>query len=410
MLRLEPEVSTDFRTRRSESAVHEFRVMSGDSARYFVTVLDVEASSAMTTCLIVPQGREHEFVFATECGLRQIGSSCGSGRLISVRLNGHSHSFKDLESVRQELSGIAVRLSANGAERIPFATPGGDMGNRRVREVGRLSNGDEYYVEEIEQGKSVTRRLVFASNPFSIQTEIAVAAKKKKKKRALHLASAYHSAILAGLVGFECLEDVCLVGLGGGALATALARCSSKDARLRVVELDPVVVEIAKNWFGFDNKRPHLVVDCVDGLTAFDKDEKSYDAVVVDVDSKDASKGMSCPPEEFVQIEYLEKLKRSARRLVAFNVVARDENERRRALTNISSVFPVVCRLRPDEDDVNVVVFASTNNETPLHEDGEGLSLQKRKLQDTVRRWLSSSTSNLGDDPLGLAEMIDLIA
>lgn len=394
----------DYRViRRGES--DEFRVWSsGDSPRYYVTVVFASESSS-ATCLIVPQGREHEFVFSSLCGLRQIASSCGCGRLISVRLNGHSHAFGDLDAVRQELSDVVVKLSPNGCGQIPFVAPGGDVGNRTVREVGRLSNGDEYYVEEIQQGEELTRRLVFASNPFSVQTEIAVRSKSQKKKKKLHLASAYHIAILAGLVGFDCLEDVCLVGLGGGALATALARCSSNDRKLRVVELDSVVVGIAKNWFGFDSNR--LVLECRDGLEAFDEGSSS-DAVVVDVDAKDPSKGMSCPPEDFVQLDYLEKLKRSARRLVVFNIVARDENARKQALTNISSVFPRVNQLRPDEDDVNVVVFAShssQNNGTPREKKDE----LKKTLQSNVRRWLSSNHVAGAEDPLGLADMIDLV-
>lgn len=58
--------------------------------------------------------------------------------------------------------------------------------------------------------------------------------------------------------------SVLLVGLGGGGLAQFL-RDFVPNVTIEVVELDPVVFEVAKEWFGF---RPddRLTVTLGDGL------------------------------------------------------------------------------------------------------------------------------------------------
>lgn len=58
--------------------------------------------------------------------------------------------------------------------------------------------------------------------------------------------------------------SVLLVGLGGGGLAQFL-RDFVPNVTIEVVELDPVVFEVAKDWFGF---RPdgRLTVTLGDGL------------------------------------------------------------------------------------------------------------------------------------------------
>ena len=79
---------------------------------------------------------------------------------------------------------------------------------------------------------------------------------------------------------------------------------------IRVVELDGAVVDVAERWFGFS--RAGVDVTVGDGLAAFD-DAAAADVVVIDVDAKDASLGMSCPPAAFLEPAYLQKVKRTLR-------------------------------------------------------------------------------------------------
>lgn len=379
--------------------------------RFWLSIIDAaEAARWASACLIVPQGREHEWLFKTMRGLTEVAKSATCSRLIAVRLNGREHSFKSgLNGVQQELGDLVSILSPQGCESIPFLTPGGEtLGKRRVRAAGKLASGDRYFVEECEdEEKRPTRRLVFASNPCVVQTEVTLGTKKKKSKQVVdHLTSAYHVSVLAGLVGYCKLSDVCLVGLGGGALATALIR-AEPSLRLSIVELDPEIVEVACRWFEFDADRKDTRIDCPrDGLTAFDNDNAHFSAIVIDVDAKQEKHiGVSCPPQAFLRVEYLAKLARATGRdgLVVYNLVARDPDAKRRALDNFSAVFEHVAVLQPNDDDLNHIVFAQKESSYPA---GETV----RAVRDAAQCWLAQQPAP--SDPLGiishLEKLVDL--
>lgn len=69
------------------------------------------------------------------------------------------------------------------------------------------------------------------------------------------LSAAYHQAFITGLLAIPSKDDgsigqTLLIGLGGGALPMFLV--AHFDLDLCVVELDPVVVQVAKDWFNMD--------------------------------------------------------------------------------------------------------------------------------------------------------------
>lgn len=369
--------------------------------RYWLSIVDVAGAARWTSaCLIVPQGREHEWLFATMRGLTEVAKSATCSRMIAVRLNGREHSFKSgLSGVQEELGDLVSIISPQDCESIPFLTPGGEtLGKRRVRAAGKLASGDRYFVEECEdEEKRLTRRLVFASNPCVVQTEVTLGSKKKKLKKVVdHLTSAYHVSVLAGLVGYCKLSDVCLVGLGGGALATALVR-AVPSLRLSIVELDPEIVEVACRWFEFDAHRKNTIIDCPrDGLTAFDKDNAAFSAIVVDVDAKQGKHiGVSCPPKAFLSVEYLAKLARAtgSHGLVVYNLVARDPDAKQRALDNFRAVFEHVAVLRPNDDDLNHLVFAQKTAASSAY-------ATVGEVRAAARRWLAEQPAPI--DRLGL--------
>jgi hypothetical protein len=95
--------------------------------------------------------------------------------------------------------------------------------------------------------------------------------------------------------------------------------------------------------------------------------------VVIDVDSKDNSKGMSCPPQSFIEVDYLERLSQlllSANEtggVLAINVSARDPEMLQLVCRNVNQVFDTVIlsnnavdsnKTEESSEDVNVVVFA----------------------------------------------------
>lgn len=67
--------------------------------------------------------------------------------------------------------------------------------------------------------------------------------------------------------------SVLLVGLGGGGLAQYL-RDFVPNITIEVVELDPVVFEVAKDWFGFrpDERLTVTLGDGLDRISVLEKD------------------------------------------------------------------------------------------------------------------------------------------
>jgi hypothetical protein len=125
-----------------------------------------------------------------------------------------------------------------------------------------------------------------------------------------------------------------LVGLGSGALAIFLDKflfagaqqnkkmegtdLNSKDEKsdsdkktsnfqLCVIDFDKTIVDIARKMFDFpeDSSDLRLTVKVEDGIKYFNSlpnsPESERDVIIIDVDSKDSSVGMSCPPSVFVE-------------------------------------------------------------------------------------------------------------
>jgi len=346
--------------------------------RYSVRTLDVaEAARTPCACFVVPRGREHEFVFSSDEGLAQVAASAKCARLLVVNLDPSraGHAFGDVRAVQRELEPLIKDLAPPGAGAVPVMTAGNDLGRRDVVATGLMGSGDAYVVEQVLDGARTLRRLLFKSNPRSIQTEVVVArvkppkastGKKKKKAKAAwrvdaaDVRSAYHRAILAAVATATAVDDVVLVGLGGGALATAL-RAHVPDANIRAVELDAAVVQIAERWFRFS--RADVSVTVSDGLLAFENvSDASADVVVIDVDAKDAGLGMSCPPAAFLEAIYLQEVKRSVRPggVCVVNIVARSAAAFSKAMFDLRAVFDDIRVCQPTDDDVNRVVVART--------------------------------------------------
>jgi hypothetical protein len=315
--------------------------------------------------LIIPQGREHEWLFSTADGLRQVGQSADYRRLICVRMN-RGHRFKDMEEVKAELGPIVldfVPVDRDPSYFVPFLAVGESIGDRSaVVATGELPGCGQYCVEEEEDeeegGKgAVLRRLIFFRNQHVIQSEIRLVppvsgkttggvSKKKGKGGGMqgssssssskttapgvvekqlvvdwsYLSFDYHRAILAGFIAltYPSLRRAlkgderrrCLViGLGGGGLPLFLRRYVP-CLEVTVVELEGGLAAVAEQWFGFDSKPDSgLRVDVGDGLERVLKGQpadETWDCIVIDVDNADASLGISCPAPAFLTPSYLE--------------------------------------------------------------------------------------------------------
>ena len=276
---------------------------------------------------------------------------------------------------------------------------------------------------------------------------------------------AYHRAMIAGMslvapllnaavpVGSDPpsspgdLPAALVIGLGGGALPTALAHFFSRSLRILVCELEQAVVSIAQSWFGFEHTLvggastdpllPAVLVadgiEVVEALAAAQpprpltepaegvppppppSTEVAHGAptallpsvplaiVIIDVDSKDPSIGMSCPPKAFVTPEYLASVRSVLRAdgMLVVNVAARSSALFAETLSNVQAVFATVYELRASDEDINRTLFAMPAAE------GSSSAHSNRRRGVVIERWLSNSSLFRGSDPLELAELAE---
>lgn len=355
--------------------------------RYRLTVVDrpvlpTSKLSHVTAVILVPAGREGEYVFSSQRGLVQLAESANCARVIAVAFGRH-HTFESQTAVQDELTFVVQVLSQQGRflspallQRhsnqlsIPFMALDG-IGSRNVLTEGETFMSGRYLIEEVRAGDRIFRRLYFMDNPFVIQSEIAM--KEDLTVDRSFLAFDYHKHMAAGILALSSTTEGppagMVIGMGGGGLVNFLLHILV-NFHLTIVELDTSVVTLAETYFGF-TPTDKVSIRIGDGLTVGGEEEggivlplASFDFIAIDVDSKDKSVGMSCPPAAFVEVPYLSTLKDLLREdgLLVINVSARDPAMFELVRANVEKVFQSVFISSDDSDDekqdVNVVIFA----------------------------------------------------
>uniref|UniRef100_A0A8C6JTY7 eEF1A lysine and N-terminal methyltransferase n=1 Tax=Melopsittacus undulatus TaxID=13146 RepID=A0A8C6JTY7_MELUD len=373
---------------------------------------------------IIPQGRETEWLFGTEEGRRQLATSAGFGRLVTVALHREQH-YEGMASIQSELSGKVMELAPPGLparQQVPFLSVGGDIGVRTVRHCDTSPLSGEYVVEDVKgDGTCYFRRLIFLRNRNVVQSEARLLAhtslpgqkkrRKDKKKPSLaetpgaidksYLCCEHHKAMVAGLCllggpePLSALLAVLVVGLGGGSLPLFIHDYFSQ-ACVAVVEIDPSMLDVATRWFGF-SQGDRMQVHVSDGLDYVAKlaaeASAQYDAIMFDVDSKDLTVGMSCPPPAFVEKHFLQKVKVILKPEGVFmlNLVCRDAQLKESVLATLREVFPLLY-VRHIEGEVNEILFCQLNAEgrQDLTELGARARVLEGALRQPGRPWDSS--------------------
>lgn len=386
-------------------------------ARYTLTVVDQKPSKSLTgkfAIFVVPQGREHEWMFSVNEGQKQLAISAGFERLVIVSLS-RSHSYVSIEKIKEELSGKVMEFSQNNvtsAAQVPFLSIGDDVGTRKVVHKGCSSYTGDYVIEDVEIDRDeMFRHLVFLSNKNVVQSEAKLcqvvkpiqsksSKKKAKKTKSLkvdlsYLACKHHQAIIAGLALLDKIQcddvQLLLIGLGGGSLPMFIHNHFPR-VYTTVVELDPDIVDVAKNWFGFrESERMKLIVG--DGLDVLKETSEKYHVVVFDVDSKDSTKGMSCPPVAFVDVETLKFVKAMLipGGLLILNLVCRDENKKEEVIKSIHQMFPEIYKMDIENEINEVLIFTDSKVKTELPK----VKSVGRNLQELIRAASPSSEVDL---------------
>ncbi|NXN28420.1 MET13 protein, partial [Nycticryphes semicollaris] len=371
---------------------------------------------------IIPQGRETEWLFGTEEGRRQLATSAGFGRLVTVALHREQH-YEGMAGIQAELSGKVMELAPPGLparQQVPFLSVGGDIGVRTVQHCDTSPLSGEYVVEDVKgDGSCYFRRLIFLRNRNVVQSEARLLAsvplpgqkkrRKDKKKPSptepptaidkSYLCCEHHKAMVAGLCLLEGPNPlpgdkaVLVVGLGGGSLPLFIHDYFSQ-AHVAVVEIDPSMLEVATCWFGF-SQGDRMQVHVSDGLdyvaklaaegTVSQSIPAQYDAIMFDVDSKDLTVGMSCPPPAFVEKPFLQKVKTILKPEGVFvlNLVCRDIQLKDSVLATLREVFPLLYTRRI-EGEVNEILFCQPSPEG--RRDSTELGARARALEQDLRQ------------------------
>ncbi|XP_068020631.1 eEF1A lysine and N-terminal methyltransferase [Melanerpes formicivorus] len=366
---------------------------------------------------IIPQGRETEWLFGMEEGRKQLASSAGFRRLVTVALHREQH-YEGMAGIQAELSAKVMELAPPGLparQQVPFLSVGGDIGVRAVRHRGSSPLSGDYVVEDVRgDGSCHFRRLIFLRSRNVVQSEarllpsLPLQGQKKRRKDKKkpspaeppaavdksYLCCEHHKAMVAGLCllgGPDPLPGtplvVLVVGLGGGSLPLFIHDYFSQ-AHVAVVEIDPSMLEVATAWFGF-SPGDRLQVHVSDGLDYVAKlaaeAPAQYDAIMFDVDSKDLTVGMSCPPPAFVEKPFLQKVKTILKPEGVFllNLVCRDAQLKESVLGTLREVFPLLYARRI-AGEVNEILFCQPSPEA--RRDAAELGARAQALEGALRQ------------------------
>ncbi|XP_054240360.1 eEF1A lysine and N-terminal methyltransferase isoform X2 [Indicator indicator] len=377
----------------------------------------VKADKMFAEISRVLQGRETEWLFGMEEGRKQLAISAGFRRLVTVALHREQH-YEDMAGIQAELSAKVMELAPPGLptrQQVPFLSMGGDIGVRAVRHRGSSPLSGEYIVEDVRgDGSCHFRRLIFLHSRNVVQSEARLLPslplqgqkkRRKDKKKAnpaeppaaidkSYLCCEHHKAMVAGLCllgGPDPLPGtplaVLVVGLGGGSLPLFIHDYFSQ-AHVAVVEIDPSMLEVAVGWFGF-SQGDRLQVHVSDGLDYVAKlaaeAPAQYDAIMFDVDSKDLTVGMSCPPPAFVEKAFLQKVKTILKPEGVFvlNLVCRDAQLKESVLATLREVFPLLYARRITGE-VNEILFCQPSPEARW--DAAELGARAQALEGALRQ------------------------
>lgn len=165
------------------------------------------------------------------------------------------------------------------------------------------------------------------------------------------------------------------------------------------MEIDPEVFKIAKQYFGLmDSTR--LKVEINDGIEYLKKESannKHYQSVLFDVDNKDYSLGLGCPPKIFLSEEIIDAVKTliGVDGLFVLNLVCRDELLRDSVLQDLKKSFGTIYSYKLEEE-LNEILYCQTSS-----------TLNETLIEKAVMQFLDISKHNKLKNDLELTEFME---
>jgi spermidine synthase len=173
---------------------------------------------------------------------------------------------------------LAGGLALSGRVAFPQAAtaPATDPTAARDTPAGRL----EYDGTSDYSHIRIRRRGNFRSMMFVRDTGEEMYETKINLRYPAELQFAYLKFLFTSYLFRDPQQDVLIVGLGGGAMVHFLRRCDPA-LRIDVVEIDPLVVKLADEYFGVRSGENVNIVTG-DGLEFIANAEKQYDVIYLD--------------------------------------------------------------------------------------------------------------------------------
>ncbi|OEH80533.1 methyltransferase domain-containing protein [Cyclospora cayetanensis] len=273
---------------------------------------------------------------------------------------------------------------------------------RKAKQAKRRKERDSNY-------QRLMRQLLFSCNPNTLQSELKLRVPKGVSSTdasqveflTLDPASAYYCAIVTAFglskkvvtSPWGSINTIDAVLLGGGVLGGMLHRLfGSFGLSLTCVELDAVVIQVAKQFFGFkESESPRLRTVCGEGKQYVEAlPPESLDLLIIDINSGETADAVICPPKAFAEAEFLQTAKEKLRPGGVFisNLLCRSEETKKQLLDSVKKEFPFAAVIDVPED-VNEVAVAVKDGPSP--QNGQNLVSSSelfKRLQHLVRTML----------------------
>lgn len=343
--------------------------------RYTIIIIDPETAHRVDNmkfaAFVVPFGKNNEWMFSNPEGRQVLRQNCPADRIALIFMH-DGHEYPDLKGIQNELADTVIKLAPRGVraknEKVMFLTMSVSKDKHEdARFRGESKFSGEYVVEDVIENDEHYRRLIFLSRGTVIQSEVKlkkVDGKDEEEVDMSYISCEYHISLNIGVSlaiqqGEKSNYDVLVLGLGGGVLSNLIHRCFS-EVTVTAVEIDEEIYKVAQDHFCLQND-DRIKIHITDGLEYLSQCAQKgvkYDAIIFDVDNKDPSVGLSCPPVSFLQMDVL---KRTAECLndkgfFLLNLVCRSKEIKKDVFKKIKSLFTGIVSLKTTED-VNEVVI-----------------------------------------------------
>jgi spermidine synthase len=212
-----------------------------------------------------------------------------------------------------------------------------------------VDEGDMRYLR-FRNVNSVNQSMILLSNPEAVPMK-------------------YIRLAMLGIIFTPQMDRVLMIGLGGGTF-TSLLRRHYPTLWIDAVEIDPVVVEAAKRFFGVrEDSRFRIHIE--DGADFIERASYPYDFIFLDAYTQDGL------PEHLATVEFFNTVKArlSDKGVVVINLYGR-EHIKRTIGKVFQVVFPETACIRTS-DGLNLLLFSKASAAMPEHEE---LVIKARRL------------------------------